>query len=68
MASKMPGVSAAAIVAALFLPPLGVFLDQGLTRSFWISAVLTVLFFVPGVIFALVTILRGPSRAPARAT
>jgi uncharacterized membrane protein YqaE (UPF0057 family) len=60
MASKpnRPGSSAAAIVAALFLPPLGVFLDSGITRAFWICTILTLLFFVPGVIFAFVTILR----------
>jgi uncharacterized membrane protein YqaE (UPF0057 family) len=60
MASKSArtGSSAAAIVAALFLPPLGVFLDAGMGRAFWITTILTLLFFVPGVIFALVTILR----------
>ena len=52
------GASAAAIVAALFLPPLGVFLQRGLTRDVWIAAALTMLFFIPGVIFALVSILR----------
>ncbi|MDB5690562.1 MAG: YqaE/Pmp3 family rane protein [Sphingomonas bacterium] len=60
MASKPAntGRSAAAIVAALFLPPLGVFLDSGITRAFWITTILTLLFFVPGLIFALFTILR----------
>ena len=46
-----------AIVAAILLPPLGVFLDRGITPAFWIAVVLTCLGFVPGVIFALVTIL-----------
>jgi uncharacterized membrane protein YqaE (UPF0057 family) len=66
MASKpvTSGSSAAAIVAALFLPPLGVFLHSGLNRAFWVTTVLTLLFFVPGVIFALWNILRG---APALA-
>jgi uncharacterized membrane protein YqaE (UPF0057 family) len=62
MASNRPGVSAAAIVAALLLPPLGVFLDRGITPAFWIAAVLTITFFVPGVIFALVTILKPSTR------
>lgn len=51
-----------AIVAAVILPPLGVYLDQGMTPAFWITAALTVLFFVPGIAFALFTILRP--RAP----
>jgi len=62
MASNRSGISAAAIVAALFLPPLGVFLDRGITPAFWIVTALTLLFFVPGVIFALVTILKPKAR------
>lgn len=46
-----------AIVAAVLLPPLGVFLDRGITPAFWITVVLTCLGFVPGVVFALFTIL-----------
>jgi uncharacterized membrane protein YqaE (UPF0057 family) len=53
-----------AIVAAILLPPLGVFLDRGITPAFWITVALTCLGFVPGVIFALFTILR-PSEAAA---
>jgi uncharacterized membrane protein YqaE (UPF0057 family) len=40
------------IIAALLLPPLAVFLEEGLSRSFWLDAVLTCLAFVPGIIFA----------------
>ena len=40
------------IIAALVLPPLAVFLEEGLSRSFWLDAVLTCLAFVPGIIFA----------------
>lgn len=46
-----------AIVAAILLPPLGVFLDRGITPAFWICVALTCLGFIPGVIFALLTIL-----------
>lgn len=46
-----------AIIAAILLPPLGVFLDRGITPAFWITVVLTCLGFVPGVIYALITIL-----------
>jgi uncharacterized membrane protein YqaE (UPF0057 family) len=50
-----PGVGA--VVAALLLPPLGVWLARGLGLAFWLSLVLTCLAFVPGVIFALVAVL-----------
>ncbi len=68
MASKpeigaRPG--AAAIVAALLLPPLGVFIAHGLGLSFWIAVALTCLGFVPGVMFALLTVLK-PEMAPRR--
>ena len=38
---------------SIWLPPLGVFLDRGIGRDFWIAAGLTCLAWVPGVIFAL---------------
>lgn len=47
-----------AIIAAILLPPLGVFLDRGITPAFWITVLLTCLGFVPGVVFALFTVLR----------
>ncbi len=53
------------LVAAVLLPPLGVFLGQGLGRNFWISVVLTLIAWVPGVLFALVVLLR-PDLLPAR--
>ena len=40
------------IIAALFLPPLAIFLDEGLSRNFWIDALLTCLGFFPGILFA----------------
>lgn len=55
----------AAIIAAIFLPPLGVYLDRGITPAFWLCLLLTILFFVPGQIFALVTILTPRFRAGA---
>ncbi len=47
-----------AIVAAILLPPLGVFVDRGITPVFWITVALTCLGFIPGMVFALVRILR----------
>ncbi len=45
------------IIAAIVVPPLGVFLARGLGGSFWISCLLTLLGWVPGVIFALYVVL-----------
>ncbi len=46
------------IIAAVFIPPLGVLLHEGLSSRFWICLVLTLLFFVPGLIYALYVILK----------
>ena len=41
------------IIFAILLPPLGVFLQVGLTRPFWINILLTLLCWVPGIIHAI---------------
>ena len=41
------------ILVAILLPPLGVFLQVGIGKHFWINIVLTILGFVPGIIHAL---------------
>ena len=40
------------IVAAILLPPLGVFLQVGLTKHFWINILLTLLGYIPGIVHA----------------
>ena len=50
--------SAAAVIAAILLPPLGIFLARGLGPIFWIGTLLTILFWVPGILFALAVVLR----------
>lgn len=46
------------VILALILPPLAVYLHEGVINSrFWISLILTLLFFVPGVIYALIVVL-----------
>ncbi len=57
MSSQGTGRRIAEIIAAILLPPLGVFLNRGLGSAFWISVVLTILAFVPGVVYALYVIL-----------
>lgn len=44
------------IILALFIPPLAVYLHDGIGTSFWISLILTLLFFIPGVIYALLVV------------
>ncbi|MEJ8802293.1 YqaE/Pmp3 family membrane protein [Pontibacter sp. H249] len=44
------------IVLAVILPPLAVFLHDGIGTSFWINIILTLLFFIPGIIHALLVV------------
>ena len=46
------------ILCAIFLPPLGVFLQVGLGMHFWINILLTLLGFVPGIIHAVWVIVK----------
>lgn len=52
------GVNVPALIAAILLPPLGVFLERGMGPLFWIAVVLTLLAFLPGVIFSVLAVLR----------
>jgi uncharacterized membrane protein YqaE (UPF0057 family) len=46
------------VILAILLPPLAVYLHQGeINNKFWIDLLLTLLFFLPGVIYALIVIL-----------
>ncbi len=46
------------ILLAIFLPPLGVFLQVGLGIHFWLNILLTLLGWLPGIVHALWIILR----------
>ncbi|MES2496753.1 MAG: YqaE/Pmp3 family membrane protein [Pseudomonadota bacterium] len=54
-----------AVIAAILLPPLGVFLARGITPAFWLTVLLTLIGWVPGVIFALALLL-VPQQIPIR--
>lgn len=44
-------------ILAILLPPLAVYLKEGEVNSrFWISVILTLLFWIPGVIYALLIV------------
>lgn len=46
------------VILAILLPPLAVYLHQNaINTKFWISLILTLLFWVPGVIYALLVVL-----------
>ncbi|XAR52765.1 hypothetical protein NMG60_11021017 [Bertholletia excelsa] len=44
------------ILLAIFLPPLGVFLKFGCKVEFWISLLLTLCGYIPGIIYAVYAI------------
>ena len=46
------------IVAAIILPPLGVFLEVGIGKHFWINILLTILGYIPGIVHAVWVIAR----------
>ncbi|MBV8887522.1 MAG: YqaE/Pmp3 family membrane protein [Chroococcidiopsidaceae cyanobacterium CP_BM_RX_35] len=46
------------ILCAIVLPPLGVFLQVGIGKDFWINIVLTLLGYIPGVVHAIWVIAR----------
>jgi uncharacterized membrane protein YqaE (UPF0057 family) len=50
------------IVLAVILPPLGVFLQVGPTKHFWINILLTILGYVPGLVHAVWVIARFPRK------
>ncbi|KAG6545350.1 hypothetical protein Mapa_013199 [Marchantia paleacea] len=41
------------IILAIILPPLGVFLKYGCRLEFWICLLLTILGYIPGIIYAI---------------
>ncbi len=46
------------VIIAILLPPLAVFLVDGLSGPFWLSILLWLLFYVPGLIYALYRIFK----------
>ena len=52
------GADVLRVLLAILLPPLGVFLQEGLKAQFWINVILTLLGYIPGIIHAVWVILR----------
>ncbi|MCL7942834.1 YqaE/Pmp3 family membrane protein [Marinobacter sp. ATCH36] len=40
------------VLIAILLPPLGVFLQVGIGKHFWINILLTLLGYIPGIVHA----------------
>lgn len=40
------------VLCAIFIPPLGVFLQVGIGKHFWLNILLTLLGFIPGLVHA----------------
>lgn len=45
------------LLAAIFIPPLGVFLQVGIGGQFWLNVLLTLFGYIPGIIHAVYIIL-----------
>lgn len=46
------------VILAILLPPLAVYLHEGeINGKFWLDLILSLIFFVPGVIYALIVVL-----------
>lgn len=41
------------IIIAIILPPLGVLMQVGLGKHFWINIILTLLGYIPGIVHAI---------------
>jgi uncharacterized membrane protein YqaE (UPF0057 family) len=41
------------IILAIVLPPLGVFLQVGIGKHFWLNILLTILGYIPGIVHAI---------------
>lgn len=54
--SEVEGFDVVRVILAILLPPLGVFLEVGLGKHFWINVLLTLLGYVPGIVHALYVI------------
>lgn len=46
------------VILSVLLPPVGVFLQEGIGAQFWINVLLTLLGYVPGLVHAIWIIAR----------
>lgn len=46
------------IILSVIIPPLGVFIEVGVGKHFWINIILTLLGYIPGLVHAIYIIAR----------
>ncbi|MDU9006776.1 YqaE/Pmp3 family membrane protein [Sedimentitalea todarodis] len=46
------------IILSVIIPPLGVFLQVGLGKHFWLNILLTILGYIPGLVHAVYIVAR----------
>ena len=46
------------IIVSVIIPPLGVFLQVGLGKHFWLNILLTLLGYIPGLVHAIYIVAR----------
>jgi len=51
------------LLLAIFVPPLGVLLETGISKDFFINILLTILGYIPGIIHAVYIVLTNDSIA-----
>lgn len=56
--TKMDSEKIVAVVLALFLPPLAVFMKCGISAPFWINIVCCLFFWFPAILHALYVVLK----------
>ena len=63
---KLEAMDFVRILFAILLPPLGVFLQVGIGKHFWINILLTLLGYIPGIVHAVYIIAKVGPRTGAR--
>ncbi len=54
------------IIIVIILPPLGVFLQVGIGKHFWLNLVLTLLGYIPGIVHGVWVIAKTNDRSNCR--
>ena len=58
MSSSTSSADLLRVLVSVLLPPLGVFLQEGIGAQFWINILLTLMGYVPGLVHAIWIIAR----------
>ena len=53
MSSSTSSADLLRVLLSILLPPLGVFLEEGIGTQFWINLLLTLMGYIPGLVHAI---------------